>query len=56
MSTYDIGRVIALLLVALLLVGPAFLRTNRSMSVILRNLAIWLAIAVVASFLYQFYR
>ena len=53
MDGYDIARIVALVMVGVLLIGPAFISTNLRLSVFLRNLALWLGIAVVISLLYR---
>ena len=53
MDKMSIAHLAALVAIAVFLVGPAFLATNRSMPVILRNLAIWLGVAVLASLTYR---
>ena len=53
MDKMSIAHLVALVAIAVFLVGPAFIATNRSMPVILRNLAIWLGIAVLASLAYH---
>ena len=53
MDKMSIAHLVALAAIAVFLVGPAFLATNRSLPVILRNLAIWLGIAVLASLAYH---
>ncbi len=53
MDNMSIAHLVALVAIAVFLVGPAFFATNRSMPVILRNLAIWLGIAVLAALAYH---
>ena len=53
MDRYDFARAFALVLVAVLLVGPAFVHTNRRLQVAARKLAIWLGLAVLVSLVYR---
>jgi len=53
MDKMSIAHLVALVAIAVFLVGPAFLATNRSMPVMARNLALWLGIAVIVSLAYR---
>jgi hypothetical protein len=53
MDKMTVAHLVALIAIAVFLVGPAFLSTNRSMPVMMRNLALWLGIAVVISLAYR---